>query len=117
MVSASVTHPELPYPLTECIYNATGRQCPPHPARQAQAQEKRSCDGHKQSPGSHWCIRELLLHSLISHTFSVDSAFVDRADIVQFVGLPHKQAVYQILHSCLLELIKRNLIQETVRFS
>ncbi|KAF9779464.1 P-loop containing nucleoside triphosphate hydrolase protein [Thelephora terrestris] len=44
---------------------------------------------------------------------AIDSAFVDRADIVQYIDLPPKEAIYQILHSCLLELIKRNLVQPT----
>lgn len=44
---------------------------------------------------------------------AIDSAFVDRADIVQYIDLPPKEAIYQILHSCLLELIKRKLIQQT----
>jgi len=42
---------------------------------------------------------------------AIDSAFVDRADIVQYIDLPPKEAIYQILHSCLLELIKRKLVQ------
>jgi len=44
---------------------------------------------------------------------AIDSAFVDRADIVQYIDLPPKEAIYQILHSCILELMKRKLIQET----
>ncbi|KAF9649616.1 AAA-domain-containing protein [Thelephora ganbajun] len=44
---------------------------------------------------------------------AIDSAFVDRADIVQYIDLPPKEAIYQILHSCLLELIKRKLVQST----
>lgn len=49
------------------------------------------------------------------YIYLADSAFVDRADIVQYIDLPPKEAVYQILHSCLLELIKRNLVQPIVR--
>ena len=35
---------------------------------------------------------------------SIDSAFIDRADIKQYVGLPSPEAIYWILSSCLREL-------------
>lgn len=41
-----------------------------------------------------------------------DPAFVDRADIKQYIGLPPVQAVYWVLRSCLLELMRNNLIRE-----
>ena len=37
-------------------------------------------------------------------TGAIDAAFVDRADIKQYVGPPGVAARYQILSSCLLEL-------------
>ena len=40
-----------------------------------------------------------------------DSAFVDRADIKEYVGLPPPQAVYWILTSCLNELIDKKLVR------
>jgi len=36
----------------------------------------------------------------------IDGAFLDRADVHQYIGLPSAAAVYQILHSCILELIR-----------
>ena len=44
-----------------------------------------------------------------------DSAFVDRADIKQYIGLPPQQAVYWILCGCLEELIKSDIVQKVVR--
>ena len=39
-------------------------------------------------------------------TGAIDLAFVDRADIKQYIGLPSSMAVYQIYQSCLTELMK-----------
>jgi len=36
----------------------------------------------------------------------IDIAFLDRADVRQYIGLPSAGAVYQILHSCMQELIR-----------
>ena len=36
----------------------------------------------------------------------IDLAFLDRADVRQYIGLPSAAAVYQILHSCIQELIR-----------
>jgi len=36
----------------------------------------------------------------------IDVAFLDRADVRQYIGLPSAGAVYQILHSCIQELIR-----------
>ncbi|CBQ69985.1 related to PCH2-putative ATPase [Sporisorium reilianum SRZ2] len=41
---------------------------------------------------------------------SIDAAFVDRADITQYVGLPPPQAIYWILQSCLTELMRVGLV-------
>ena len=40
----------------------------------------------------------------------MDLAFVDRADIKQYIGLPSEEAIFTIYHSCITELKKRNLI-------
>jgi hypothetical protein len=45
-----------------------------------------------------------------------DTAFVDRADIVQFVGLPPVAAIYSILRSCLLELMDKGIVRRAVSF-
>jgi len=41
-------------------------------------------------------------------TAAIDLAFVDRADIKQYVGLPSVQAIYKIYQSCILELKRVN---------
>ncbi|PPQ81746.1 hypothetical protein CVT24_003730 [Panaeolus cyanescens] len=42
--------------------------------------------------------------------FLLDSAFIDRADIVQYVDLPSREAVYEILRSCLCEIMNKGII-------
>lgn len=46
---------------------------------------------------------------------SIDSAFIDRADIKQYVGLPSPEAIYWILASCLRELGNCGLATGTSR--
>ncbi|GAA5823877.1 hypothetical protein JCM11251_003328 [Rhodosporidiobolus azoricus] len=41
---------------------------------------------------------------------AIDNAFIDRADIKQYIGLPPAAAVYWILSSCLNELMRAGLI-------
>ncbi|KAK9467665.1 P-loop containing nucleoside triphosphate hydrolase protein [Lipomyces arxii] len=41
---------------------------------------------------------------------AMDSAFIDRVDIKQYVGYPSTMAVYEILRSCMLELIRCRLV-------
>lgn len=43
-----------------------------------------------------------------------DPAFIDRADIKQFIGLPPVQAVYWILLGCLRELMRSGVMRESV---
>jgi len=43
-------------------------------------------------------------------TGAIDLAFVDRADIKQYVGHPSQGAIYQILHSCVAELVRAGLV-------
>jgi len=47
-------------------------------------------------------------------TGAIDGAFVDRADIVQYIGPPNQAAVYQILFSAIQELVTKNIIKSTV---
>jgi SpoVK/Ycf46/Vps4 family AAA+-type ATPase len=54
-------------------------------------------------------------------TESIDLAFIDRADIKQYLGLPTPPAIYKVYHSCLEELVKvisilKNLIVECTFF-
>ncbi|PWO00180.1 AAA-domain-containing protein [Tilletiopsis washingtonensis] len=42
---------------------------------------------------------------------AIDNAFIDRADIKAYVGLPPPQAVYWILASCLSELMRVRLVE------
>ena len=44
-------------------------------------------------------------------TEAIDLAFVDRADIKCYIGPPGMRARYEILRSCVLELIRRDLVQ------
>lgn len=43
-----------------------------------------------------------------------DPAFIDRADIKQYIGLPPVQAVYWILLGCLRELMRSGVMRESV---
>ena len=53
--------------------------------------------------------------NLVLHAqFSLDSAFVDRADVVQYIDLPPPEAIYVILRSCLLELITKGVVAPAV---
>ena len=54
----------------------------------------------------------VLLLSTTNLTASVDTAFLDRADLKVFVGLPCLEARYEILRSCLQELVRVDIIQE-----
>ena len=46
-----------------------------------------------------------------------DSAFVDRADIIQYVDLPPREAIYEILRTCLCEMIEKRVVKHLVRVS
>lgn len=45
-----------------------------------------------------------------SGRLTADSAFVDRADIKQYIGLPPPEAIYWILKGCLNELMRAELV-------
>ena len=46
-------------------------------------------------------------------TSSVDLAFVDRADVKQYIGLPILEARYEIFRSCLRELVRVGIIESS----
>lgn len=48
----------------------------------------------------------VLIFTTSNITGAIDIAFVDRADIKQYLGLPSVEAIYQIYYSCIMELIK-----------
>jgi pachytene checkpoint protein 2 len=41
-------------------------------------------------------------------------AFVDRADIKQFIGHPSAEAIYSILYSCMMELMRTELVKPSI---
>lgn len=47
-------------------------------------------------------------------TKSIDLAFIDRADIKQYLGLPKIPAIYQIYLSCIEELQRTNILEKNV---
>ncbi|KAF8511192.1 P-loop containing nucleoside triphosphate hydrolase protein [Gautieria morchelliformis] len=55
--------------------------------------------------------KNVLVMSTSNLAKAIDSAFVDRADIVQYVDLPPREAIYEILRTCLVELIKKGIVQ------
>ncbi|KOS15260.1 thyroid receptor-interacting protein 13 [Malassezia pachydermatis] len=57
--------------------------------------------------------RNVLVMTTSNLSDSIDPAFLDRADIRQYIGLPGEEAVYGILRSCMLELIRAGLALET----
>ncbi|GAB1519725.1 hypothetical protein RhiTH_002793 [Rhizoctonia solani] len=55
--------------------------------------------------------RNVLIISTSNLPDAIDSAYVDRADIVQYVGPPSRNAIYFILRSCVIELIRAGIIR------
>ncbi|QRV72868.1 AAA family ATPase [Ceratobasidium sp. AG-Ba] len=55
--------------------------------------------------------RNVLIISTSNLPDAIDSAYVDRADIVQYVGLPSREAIYFILQSCVAELVRTGIIR------
>lgn len=39
---------------------------------------------------------------------------MDRADIIQYVDLPSREAIYEILRSCLCEIISKGIVDTVV---
>ncbi|PPQ99898.1 hypothetical protein CVT24_009579 [Panaeolus cyanescens] len=54
--------------------------------------------------------KNVLIMSTSNLVKAIDSAFIDRADIVQYVDLPSREAVYEILRSCLCEIMNKGII-------
>lgn len=52
----------------------------------------------------------VLIFTTSNITGAIDPAFVDRADIKQYVGLPSKFAVYSIYKTCIEELIRVSIL-------
>ena len=63
-------------------------------------------DNIKNSPN-------VLILTTSNITGAIDLAFVDRADIKQYVGHPSQAAIYQILHSCISELSRKRVVADT----
>ncbi|KAI5451283.1 hypothetical protein NCC49_001879 [Naganishia albida] len=55
--------------------------------------------------------KNVLVMSTSNIAQAIDSAFIDRADIKQYIGLPPPQAVYWILSGCLTELMRAGIIE------
>ncbi|KAG7207905.1 hypothetical protein KM043_009496 [Ampulex compressa] len=53
----------------------------------------------------------VLILTTSNMTEAVDMAFVDRADIRQYIGHPTEQAIYKIYCSCLTELMRADLLE------
>ncbi|KAG1678821.1 Pachytene checkpoint protein 2 [Nymphon striatum] len=56
----------------------------------------------------------VLILTTSNMTSSIDEAFIDRADIKQYIGLPTAPAIYQIYKSCLKELSRANIISDKI---
>ncbi|KAL6306645.1 P-loop containing nucleoside triphosphate hydrolase protein [Sparassis latifolia] len=56
--------------------------------------------------------KNVLVMSTSNLAKAIDSAFVDRADIVQYVDLPPREAIYEILRTCLSELIGKGIVAD-----
>ena len=55
------------------------------------------------------CVRRnpnVLILTTSNITGAIDLAFVDRADIKQYIGLPTPPAIYKIFLSCITELMR-----------
>ncbi|XP_015113222.1 pachytene checkpoint protein 2 homolog [Diachasma alloeum] len=55
--------------------------------------------------------KNVLILTTSNVTEAIDLAFVDRADIKQFIGHPEPKAIYQIYSSCLKELMRANFLE------
>ncbi|VDC06927.1 unnamed protein product [Peniophora sp. CBMAI 1063] len=56
--------------------------------------------------------KNVLVVSTSNLAKAIDSAFVDRADIVQYIDLPPREAIYEILRTCLVELVQKGVISD-----
>jgi len=55
--------------------------------------------------------KNVLVMSTSNLAKAIDSAFVDRADIIQYIDLPPREAIYEILRTCLLEMIGKGIVK------
>ncbi|XP_054276147.1 pachytene checkpoint protein 2 homolog [Macrosteles quadrilineatus] len=58
----------------------------------------------------------VMILSTSNITGAIDGAFLDRADIKQYIGLPSYHAIFKIYLTCLKELIRVNLIVSSSQF-
>jgi len=97
-------------------FPSVGGERPPNPARQAQTSKKCPCHDHIQPGQCNWYA--IVRVFCASHSSPVrcapDDAFVDRADIVQYVGLPPPEGIYWILQSCIQELTRTGIVAPVV---
>ncbi|KAI0691385.1 P-loop containing nucleoside triphosphate hydrolase protein [Cytidiella melzeri] len=56
--------------------------------------------------------KNVLVMSTSNLAKAIDTAFVDRADIIQYVDLPPREAIYEIMRSCLSELVKKGIVTD-----
>ncbi|KZV69128.1 P-loop containing nucleoside triphosphate hydrolase protein [Peniophora sp. CONT] len=56
--------------------------------------------------------KNVLVVSTSNLAKAIDSAFVDRADIIQYIDLPPREAIYEILRTCLVELVQKSVINQ-----
>ncbi|KIJ70297.1 hypothetical protein HYDPIDRAFT_104991 [Hydnomerulius pinastri MD-312] len=56
--------------------------------------------------------KNVLVMSTSNLAKAIDSAFVDRADIIQYVDLPPREAIYEILRSSLCEFVLKGILNE-----
>ncbi|KAH7887933.1 P-loop containing nucleoside triphosphate hydrolase protein [Phlebopus sp. FC_14] len=54
--------------------------------------------------------KNVLVMSTSNLAKAIDSAFVDRADIIQYVDLPPREAIYEILRSSLCEFVLKGIL-------
>lgn len=54
--------------------------------------------------------KNVLVMSTSNLVKAIDCAFIDRADIVQYIDLPGREAIYDILRSCLTEVMAKGII-------
>lgn len=57
--------------------------------------------------------KNVLVMSTSNLVKAIDSAFIDRADILQYVDLPSREATYEILRTSLLEMITKGIVAST----
>ncbi|KAF5370071.1 hypothetical protein D9758_001247 [Tetrapyrgos nigripes] len=58
--------------------------------------------------------KNVLVMSTSNLVKAIDTAFVDRADIIQYIDLPSRDAIYEILRTCLCEIIKKGIVAQTI---